>query len=131
MRQGAGWCTGGLESSGGFDGESEGGLVGGLGDGEGTKESGEEACGGSGGNDLDPEGGNGKDENGEFKGETEGETVDGNGDGDDDGDGDGDKEIEGNGDNSEPLLVRLSRLTLGGFVALKCCSSLLCATLPS
>ncbi|KAI8024766.1 Methyl-CpG-binding domain-containing protein 10 [Camellia lanceoleosa] len=72
-----GWCTGGLESSGGFDGESEGGLVGGLGDGEGTKESGGEACGESGGNDIDPDGGNGKDENDEFEGVTEGETVDG------------------------------------------------------
>ncbi|XP_028108874.1 uncharacterized protein LOC114307678 [Camellia sinensis] len=75
--QGTGWCTGGLESSGGFDGESEGGLVGGLGDGEGTKESGGEACGESGGNDIDPDGGYGKDENGEFEGETESETVDG------------------------------------------------------
>ncbi|XP_028054756.1 methyl-CpG-binding domain-containing protein 11-like [Camellia sinensis] len=75
--QRAGWCTGGLESSGGFDGESEGGLVGGLGDGEGTKEFGGEACGESGSNDIDPDGGNGKDENGEFEGETEGETVDG------------------------------------------------------
>ncbi|THG02869.1 hypothetical protein TEA_011928 [Camellia sinensis var. sinensis] len=75
--QGAGWCTGGLESSGGFDGESEGGLVGGLGDGEGAKESGGEVCGESGGNDIDPDGGNEKDENGEFEGETEGETVDG------------------------------------------------------